>query len=364
MKFQFAPHHWLIICKIVGISLLFFFHIEAESHAGFFLLLALVTLFVLRLRIKKMEFTIYVDCLLCVLMMLWWHDVGYVLLIVLFEAFVRKKYLAWLTVIFFYDSPAFLLLFFITGLGGYFLGCWVDEKENDLARHFEFRGQIYELESLSDELALAAIQDARMATIAERARISREIHDNAGHDIIAAYISFQALRGLVKDVEVLEMYDVILERLSDGVGKIRNILHNLMPTEMASIGQLEKICENFPIEIQFKSYGDMEHVPAFIWNILGIYLKESLTNVSRHATSSYVKVQLDVSTHIVRLYVENDGVRDNKAPTGRGLANLRYRIGAVGGNLSVSKDDGIFKVVCVIPIVKEVETNAEDTFSR
>jgi signal transduction histidine kinase len=357
MKFQFAPRHWLLICKVLGFSLLFFFRIEAGSQAGFFLLLVLIALFVLRLRIKKMELTIFIDCLLCILMMFWWDHAGYALLIVLFEALARKKYLALLTVIYFYTSPEFLLLFLTSGLGGYFLGCWADEKENDLKRHFELKGQIYELESLTDELAVATIQDARMATIAERARISREIHDNAGHDIIAAYISFQTLRGLVKDAEVLEMYDATLERLSDGVGKIRDILHNLTPTETPSIGQLEKICDEFPLQIEFKSYGNMGDVPAYIWNALATCLKESLTNVSRHAVSSYVKVEIDVSTHIVRLYVENDGVMDNSAPAGRGLANLRYRISAVGGNLSINKDGGLFKMICVVPLAKEVEKN-------
>jgi len=363
MKFQFAPHHWLIICKILGFSLLLFFRIEVEEQVGFFLFLALITLFILRLRIKKMELTIFIDCLLCILVMFWWDDAFYALLIVLFEALARKKYLALLTLIYFYTAPEFLLLFLITGLGGYFLGCWIDEKENDLQRRFELKGQIYELESLSNELSVAAIQDARMATVAERARITREIHDNAGHDIIAAYISFQTLRGLVEDEEVLAMYDATLERLSGGVGKIRDILHNLMPTGTPSIEQLEKICDEFPLKVEFKSYGNMDHVPAYIWNTLSVCLKEALTNVSRHAVANYVKVEIDISTHIARLYVENDGIMNNHAPAGRGLANLRYRIGAVGGNLSVNKNSGVFRMICVVPLTKEGEVNDEGTFS-
>ena len=355
MNLKITPHHWLISCKILGFSLLFFLKIEVENQTGFFLLLALIALFVLRLRIKKMELTIFIDCLLCILMMSWWDDASYAVLIVLFEALARKKYLALLTVIYFYTSPEFLLLFLISSLGGYFLGCWIDEKENDLQRHFELKGQVYELESRSEELAAAIIQDAQMATVAERARISREIHDQAGHDIIAAYISFQTLRGLIEDTEVLDMYDTTLERLSDGVGKIRNILHNLTPAVVPAIHQLERICDEYPLDIAFKSYGNMDDIPVFIWNVLTICLKESLTNVSRHAAPSYVKTEVDVSPHIVRLYVENDGVLDNRVPSGKGLANLRYRLLAVGGNLSVNKEGGIFKLICVVPLVKEVE---------
>jgi len=356
MKFQFAPQHWLIICKILGFFLLFFFGIGMRDQIGFFLLLSLIALFVLRQRIMNMEFTIFIDCLLCIMIMFWWDYAGYALLIVIFEALAKKRYLALLTMIYFYDASGFLLFFLITGLGGYFLGCWIDEKENDLQRRFGLKGQIYELESLTSALAAASIQDARSATVAERARISREIHDNAGHDIIAAYISFQTLRGLIEDVEVLEMYDATLERLSDGVGKIRDILHNLMPAEIPSIDQLEKVCAEFPLPIELKTYGNMDNIPAYIWNTLAVCLKESLTNVSRHAVSSYVKAEIDVSTHIVRLYVENDGVVDSKAPAGRGLANLRYRISAIGGNLSVNKDSGIFKLICVVPLEDRTES--------
>jgi len=363
MKFQLAPHYWLIVCKILGFSLLFFFHIEVAEQVGFFLLLILISLFTLRLRIKRMEFTIFIDCLLCIAFMFWWEYASYALLIVLFEALAKKKYLVLLTMVYFYTSPEFLFLFLIIGLGGYFLGCWIDAKEHDLQRRFELRGQVYELESLSNELAVAAVQDARMATIAERSRISRDIHDHAGHDLIAAYISFQTMRGLVRDEEVLEMYDATLERLSNGVGKIRDILHNLTPTGTPSIEQLEKICEEFPLPINFKFYGNMDHVPAYIWNTLATCLKESLTNVSRHATPSYVKVEIDVSTHIVRLYVENDGVQYNNSPTGRGIANLRYRVGAIGGNLSINKDNRLFKLICVVPLTKEVEMDDKGTFS-
>jgi len=363
MRFQFTPQHWFILCKLLGFALLFFFRIEAGDQTSFILFLVLIALFALRFRIKKMEWTIFIDCFLCILAMFWWDDASYALLIVIFEALSRKKYLALLTFVYFYNALEFLLLFFITSLVGYFLACWMDEKEHELKRRFELKRQIYELESLLNELAATAIADARMATIAERSRISRDIHDHAGHDLIAAYMSFQTLRDLIQDEEVLEMYDATLERLSDGVGQIRDILHNLTPTETPNIKQLAKICDEFPLPIELKFYGNMDSVSAYIWNTLAICLKESLTNVSRHATSSYVKAEINVSSHIVRLYVENDGIQKTHFSAGRGLANLRYRIHAARGNLSVHKDGSIFKVICVIPLAKEVPIDDESTFS-
>lgn len=104
---KFAPHHWLVICKTLGFSLLFIFCIEVGDQAGFFLLLALITLFVLRQRVKKMERTIFIDCLLCISFIYWWENASYALLIVMFEALAKKQYLALLTTVCFFTSLEF-----------------------------------------------------------------------------------------------------------------------------------------------------------------------------------------------------------------------------------------------------------------
>jgi len=354
MKFQLTPRQWLIISKVLGFILLILFGTRVGEQIGFFLILALSTLFVLRLRLPKMELTIFIDCFLCIFMLGNWEYANYALLLIIFEALFRKKYLVLLVFVYLFQylpqMPEFLMLAFVTSLAGYFLGSLEEEKGKELERRFGLKSQLYEMESLAEALTASSVEDARLATVAERARISREIHDNAGHDIIASYMSFQTLRGLIEDEEVLEMYDATLERLSGGVGKIRDILHNIMPSDAPGIHLLQEVCDTYPAEIGFKAYGDTTQVPAFLWNTLAICLKESLTNATRHASPSYIKVDVDVGVRIIRLYVENDGVFDTKTTAGRGISNLRYRIGAVGGNLSTSKEKGIFKLICVVPL--------------
>ena len=62
-----------------------------------------------------------------------------------------------------------------------------------------------------------------MTAVMERARIARDLHDNAGHAIIGAYISFHTIRPLLRfeDPEIGELYDTALSHLSDGVEKLR-----------------------------------------------------------------------------------------------------------------------------------------------
>jgi len=355
MKFPLPPHHWFIICKVVAFGLLLSFHTGINETVDFFLLLTLITLFILRLRIKKMELTLLLDFALIIFVADWWDQSTYALLLTLFEAIYRKKYTALLALIYIVLLPNVNLpLLTLTILCGFFLGSWEDGKVTEQRRRFQLHQNIHELEDLNHELSEATSITERSATLAERARISRDIHDNAGHDIIAANLAFQSLRGLLESesVDVLDMYDTTLERLSNGVDKIRDILHNQIPTNVASVEYLQKICADFTTcSISFRHHGNTEQVPAYLWHVFSACLKESLTNVSRHAAASFVKVELDVSTHIARLSIENDGAsHTTNTPTGRGISNLRYRIHAVGGNLSTSKDKGVFRVICVVPI--------------
>jgi len=249
-----------------------------------------------------------------------------------------------------YEQPEYWMLAAVTLLAAHFLSRLESAQQDDFLQQARLRSQVQELNLLNDDLALSLQKDVHQAAVNERFRISREIHDNAGHDIIAAYIAFQTLGDLIENDEVKGMFDDTLTRLSDGVGKIRNILHNLTPAEVSSVARLEKICADYPLAVDFKFYGNAEVVPVYVWSVFEVCLKEALTNVSRHSTAKQVNVQLTVAPQIIRLYVENDGVTNKKTPVGRGLSNLRYRVNNIGGNLSTTISEGKFMLIGIVPL--------------
>ena len=304
------------ICKIIGFGLLFLRWLEGgDNIAGFFLLLLLVVMTIFRWRFPKWWATIWIDSALMLLF---------------------AEYLA----------LAFILL------SELFYRTWEDERRRGMHLRDTEASKYYEMESLQDELSEALAQIERMTLVSERTRIARDIHDNAGHEIVAAYMSFQTLRAILEteDREVLELYDAALERLDNGANRIREAVHNLSAVTALGVERLEEICSKFPEpEVKFSVYGDSGKIPTYVWSILESCLNESLTNVTRHAKANFVSVDLDVTAQIVRLCVENDGVTKKKTPMGSGLRNLRHRAASVGGNLSVDLDE-TFRLICVIPI--------------
>ncbi|MCL2216221.1 MAG: histidine kinase [Defluviitaleaceae bacterium] len=352
-----TPKLVYIISMVLGFGLLsvrwIWFSVEIT---GFFLMLFMICMTLLRWRFPQLKWSAMVDGVLCALFYPW------ALLVVMFAGmYYRLYYMAVLVLIFqnIYIAAAALL----AGLCGAFLGLWEKERERGLNQRDSEVERYYELESLQSDLLAATVKIEQMTVVSERARISREIHDNAGHEIVAAYISLQTAREIFDDPEciksALPLYDAALERLDKGVNKIREAVHNLAPVTMLGVGSLREICERFPKPVDFKVFGDTSKVPVHVWGVLEACLQESLTNVTRHASfAKSIKVNIDTTPNIARLCVENDGVLtsgspgvgpDGSARPGSGLRNLRHRAAAIGGSLAIDFGEK-FRVICVVPI--------------
>jgi len=375
------PELTFLICKIAGFGLMFALWLQEGEIAGFFLLLSLVLLTLLRWRFPKLSPTVLLDGAICILLSASWEYAHYAMLLILFEGMYRNFYFVLFAGIAspnfagsmmmpFWDPLAssvrfdwnFAMLATLAILCGFFLNRWEREYEEKLVLRDMEAGKYYKLEHQQSDLMTALPQIERMTVVAERARIARDIHDNAGHEIVAAYISLQTARGLLEgaDADGLELYDAAMERLNNGVNKIRETAHNLQTVTSLGVENLLEICERFPLcSVHFSVFGDTARIPVYVWNMLESCLNESLTNAARHANPNYVSVELDATAHLVRISIENDGViKKSSGSMGSGLRNLRHRAIAIGGTFSVDAGEK-FRVICVIPI-QEVPDESVD----
>jgi len=349
-----------LICIVTGFAMMFALWIAESELTGFFLLLSLALLSLLRWRFPKLSATVVIDGVLCLLMMPMWSYASYALVLVMFQGMYRRFYpilIAGMISLYIaytieYLSLPFALLVVLGAVSGLFLALWEQAQAQMFTLRDAQADKYYQLKETQTDLLSTLPQVERMTAISERARIARDLHDNAGHEIVAAYISLQTLRDLLggEDADVIELYDAALARLESGVDKIRETAHNLQTVTPLGVEQLLETCNRFPVcPVNFKVYGDTSKIPIYIWTMLEACLNESLTNVSRHSRASYVKVTLDVTQHIVRFCIENNGAEGSRGTLGNGLRNLRHRIISIGGTLSVQAGE-VFSVVCVVPL--------------
>lgn len=324
---------------------------------GFLVLFLLGIVTLARWRFSLPGWTVLADQAVCAIGLAYWSGAWFGLALPFFEIartgraayalptlFLLIGYAQYdLTVIGFYLSALF---------AGAIIRRWSEQVHRLQQVNDQVRRDRYELESFKGELLAANAQAARLAELAERNRISQKLHDDVGHELTAALLALQAFEHLWKenDPHAREMFDQARKRLSNSSYQLRETVHNMKPVRAIGVHRLEEICcgfTAFPVDLLL--YGDTSKVPAFMWGILEPCLKEALTNAARHAQARRVEVTIDVSDHIVRLSVFNDGAVGLTGGEGAGLRNLRQRARAVGGNVSTDAAQG-YRLVCVLPI--------------
>jgi len=198
-----TPKLCYIVCMIIGFSLLsvhwIFFSVEI---AGFFLMLFMICMAQVRWRYSRLRWSVLVDGAICLIINPW------ALVIVMFAGmYHRVFYVLVLALVVFDIYLAALAL--LGGLCGAFLGFWGKEVERRFAWRDNEAERYYELESVQNELVAATTKIEQMTVLSERARIAREIHDNAGHEIVAAYISLQTAREVMDSLSATSCPDPV-----------------------------------------------------------------------------------------------------------------------------------------------------------
>lgn len=355
--FFLSPKTYALIYRIVGMLSLWLLWVSTDSSiVGLISIIAVLILMLIRWRFKNAGYTLILDKLIYICSSLFWGNSVFGLVISTFDAFYNKlSYLCIPVFIYslvFKEEPLLIIMIIQGAFSGFILKKWKEQKELSLSQMDIKNKKVYELEILKNDLLTSNTQVAKMAEISERSRISKEIHDNAGHDIISAYISLQVIENLLsnKDSITKELFKESMNRLEKGIDKIRETVHNLSPITSTGVEYIKVLCEDFHLcPISFNIYGDSSKVPVYLWSIIEPCVKESLTNIVKHSNAKKVFMTLDITPYIIRLSIENDGVKERLNTRGIGIRNLIQRANAVGGNISISASDK-FLLVCVLPI--------------
>lgn len=203
----------------------------------------------------------------------------------------------------------------------------------------------------------------------ERRRVSRELHDEAGQLLTALKISLEMLQedlelsgvGARSDSAAHKQLDSAISLNERTMSHIRSLVHNLRPTALDDLGltsALEGLCHDFaqrrPVSVEYHEDIDPSHMlPDSAQIVAYRFLQEALTNVSKHAEATEVRVLLQESAGVMRLIVKDNGVGFEMEPEteGIGILGMRERLESVGGRLEIySKPNNGTRLVAWIPI--------------
>ncbi|MEV5409057.1 histidine kinase [Thermopolyspora sp. NPDC052614] len=204
---------------------------------------------------------------------------------------------------------------------------------------------------------------AANATAAERARIARELHDVVTHHVTAIVVKADATQFEVTSPDrVRTALSTIGDSGRRALAELRYLLNVLEATGesatpvMGNVRELVERTRSGGQPIDLVEDGDPPPLPAGVGLAVYRVVQEGLTNAVKYAEGSPTTVRLGYRDDRVEVEVTNTaaavrvGARDDLSG-GRGLAGLRDRIGALGGELTAGeRPDGGFRLHASIPL--------------
>ena len=203
--------------------------------------------------------------------------------------------------------------------------------------------------------------EVNVATLNERNRISKEIHDNIGHLLSRSLLQIGALLTISKEETTREGLTALKESISGGMDSIRSSIHNLHDESIDLYTSVDSLVKEFTFctisfEYDIKSNPDIKLKYSFI-----AIVKEALANIIKHSNATKVSICLREHPAMYQLIILDNGTMDDQKQIklsklienqiyydGIGIQNITDRVKSFQGNINISLDKG-FKIFITVP---------------
>jgi len=210
-------------------------------------------------------------------------------------------------------------------------------------------GNVFFIEGARKSRALqdSNAQIRRLAAIAERERIARDLHDLLGHTLSLIAIKSELAERLVhRDAEsaareIADVKNIARETLKEVRSAVSGIRSAALEGELAAARAL---LESSKVELTTRRSDGV--LPPALENTVAMILREAVTNVHRHAEAKHVNVDILAQGSVAELIVSDDG-RGGISSHGNGLKGIAERVKEFGGSLEIRSPVGRGTVLAV-----------------
>lgn len=214
------------------------------------------------------------------------------------------------------------------------------------------------------QAALRRTQDEveRLAKLAERERIARDLHDLLGHTLTVITRKSELARRLAdQDPERAAQEITEVEQVArDALKEVRTAVSGFRQTDFSTELAQARVALQSAL-IHFEAEVDAIEIDPATEQVLALALREATTNVLRHSRADSCGVRLENLDDQVRLTVQDNGKgtagRDGAAQDGLGLTGMRERVSALDGDFNVEGRGGT-KVTITLPLTRTADSMA------
>ncbi len=204
---------------------------------------------------------------------------------------------------------------------------------------------ISQAETLERERVLkrARVLERQRAALAERERIAHDLHDLLGHTLTMV---------AVKSELAAKLMDKAPEQAKREVGEVAGAARGALKEIRAAVYDMTVTTVEAEIELARRALDaagvDLsvdDEIPPLsppLGKALGLIIREAVTNIVRHSKADRARIRIAADGDELHLTVSDNGIgRDDDAAQGAGLAGVRKRIAALGGQLLIRSSDGM-----------------------
>ena len=190
------------------------------------------------------------------------------------------------------------------------------------------------------------------ATLKERNRIAREIHDNVGHMLSRAILMVGAMKAVNREGNLEEPLEQLEGTLHTAMTSVRESVHDLhddsvnLKEVLLSLTEANTFC---PVSLSY----DMGYViPREVKYSFIAIVKEALSNIAKHSKADRVDIVVREHPGLYQLIIEDNGCgakeTDGEEKTGIGIRNMQDRVAALGGRIQITAEKG-FSIYITVP---------------
>jgi signal transduction histidine kinase len=194
------------------------------------------------------------------------------------------------------------------------------------------------------------------ATVAERRRLERDLHDGAQQRLVAVSLALRLARTRLRpdvDAAALAGLKEAGDELKTALLELRELARGIHPVILTEAGlgpAIDSLAARSTVPAEVTALPDRRLSPA-IESTAYFVVSEALANIAKYAGATRATVSAVCRSDALRVEISDDGVGGADPDRGSGLRGLADRVAAIGGTLSIdSPRGGGTRLVAELPL--------------
>ena len=224
------------------------------------------------------------------------------------------------------------------------------------------------LNHMADQFQQLIEKEQMLATMEERNRLARDLHDSVKQQIFAISMNLGAVKPLIESdlKKAIVQVDISSRLAQQALDELSTLINTLRPVQMGDQSLPDALREYVKVwqkqsgvSVVFRVDGIENKIGQEAEQSLYRVIQEALSNISRHSRATAASVFLTFSPDHFTLQISDNGIGFNRSSTkqGLGLHSMEERVRELNGTLQMNTSSSGTTITIMIPIEGREHTN-------